>query len=317
MFSYSNAGFSLAGRVVEKLTGGTWDAAIETRLAGPLQLGQTVTRPDETPRPRAAVGHYSRPGHDPTPVPNGRLPRSWGPAATITAGVDDLLTFAGLHLRGGTTAHGRRLLSESSTATMRQHHIDLPASGDTADSWGLGWARMNWDGTWLIGHDGATIGQTAYLRLLPAQGLALALLTNASDTAAFSQDLIGEVFTEFSGIRVPPPPEPPGGAPPRDAAAHVGTYRRTGELVEVTRHETGHLVLTSTRTDGFERFSGVRTAQFDLEHVRAGVFAARPSGHPPGAGSRQPVAFCRTPAGRRYVYRRLRTMPMITEDAVG
>ena len=311
MFSYANAGFSLAGRVVEKLTGVTWDTAIGTRLAGPLQLRNTVTRPGETTPPHAAVGHYVSPGRPPTPVSIRRLSRSWGPAGTITADVDDVLTFAGLHLRGGTTAHGHRLLSESSIATMRRHHVDLPASGDTADAWGAGWARMNWDGMRLIGHDGATIGQTAYLRLLPAEGLAVALLTNSGDTAGFSHDLLSEVFTELAGVCVPAPPEPSGGPPSPDAAAHVGTYRRTGEVVDITQREGGRLALRSTRTDGFERFSDTRVTEFDLEHVRDDLFVARP----PGSALWQPVVFCRLPSGERYLYRRSRALPMTTSTA--
>ena len=59
-WSYCNSGFSLAGRVIEKLTEGTWDAAIKERLVGPLGLTHTGTLPEEALLHRAAVGHVER-----------------------------------------------------------------------------------------------------------------------------------------------------------------------------------------------------------------------------------------------------------------
>src|SRR5207248_10825591 len=46
-WSYCNSGYVLAGRVIEKLTGGTWDAAIKERLVAPLGMTHTGTLPEE------------------------------------------------------------------------------------------------------------------------------------------------------------------------------------------------------------------------------------------------------------------------------
>ena len=46
-WSYCNSGFSLLGRVIEKLTGTTWDQAMRDRLFTPLGLARTVTLPEE------------------------------------------------------------------------------------------------------------------------------------------------------------------------------------------------------------------------------------------------------------------------------
>jgi len=40
--SYCNAGFVIAGRIIETLTGGTWDRALRRRLIKPLGLRHTV-----------------------------------------------------------------------------------------------------------------------------------------------------------------------------------------------------------------------------------------------------------------------------------
>ena len=61
-WSYCNSGFTLAGRVIEKLTGLTWDAALRERLFAPLGLKHTVTLPEEALLFRAAAGHVDTSG---------------------------------------------------------------------------------------------------------------------------------------------------------------------------------------------------------------------------------------------------------------
>jgi CubicO group peptidase (beta-lactamase class C family) len=107
-YSYCNSGYVLLGRIIEVIDGQSWDESLRERLTGPLAATQTVTLPEEAILRRAAVGHQ-RCG---TPVHVWGLPRSIGPAGLITATPGDLLTFARLHLDGGITADGKRLLSE-------------------------------------------------------------------------------------------------------------------------------------------------------------------------------------------------------------
>lgn len=57
MFSYGNSGFVVAGRLVEEVTGQTWDAALRTRLLDPLGSAEFATLPEEALRYRVAVGH--------------------------------------------------------------------------------------------------------------------------------------------------------------------------------------------------------------------------------------------------------------------
>ncbi|MGC5562104.1 serine hydrolase [Streptomyces sp. FR-108] len=54
-FSYCNSGFVLAGRVIEKVTGMSWDGVLRDRLCTPLGLEHTVTLPEEALRFRTAM----------------------------------------------------------------------------------------------------------------------------------------------------------------------------------------------------------------------------------------------------------------------
>ncbi len=88
-WSYCNSGFSLAGRVIEKLTGKTWDQVLRERILTPLGLEHTVTLPEEALLHRAAVGHVGEPGEEPKTAPVWAISRSMGPAGTIISTVAD------------------------------------------------------------------------------------------------------------------------------------------------------------------------------------------------------------------------------------
>ena len=117
-WSYCNSGFSLAGRVIEKLTGRTWDAAIQERLIQPLGL----STPARCPRRRSCTAPrsaMSARGAEPQRAPSGacRAPRA-GRAGQRDRG--DVLTWARLHLNGGLAADGTRVLERESTAAMTE-----------------------------------------------------------------------------------------------------------------------------------------------------------------------------------------------------
>lgn len=181
-FSYCNSGFVLAGRVIEKITGKTWDQVLTERIITPLGLIRTVTLPEQALLLRAAVGHIGEPDEPPRRTSVWGIPRSSGPAGIIVADVTDLLEFARMHLAGGVAGDGSRVLSERSVAEMQAKQADLPDVRSLGDSWGLGWMRFGWDAHRLFGHDGNTIGQSAFLRILPEQGLAVTLLSNGGNT---------------------------------------------------------------------------------------------------------------------------------------
>jgi CubicO group peptidase (beta-lactamase class C family) len=202
-YSYCNSGYVLLGRIIEVLDGRTWDESLRERLTGPLAITRTVTLPEEAILYRAAVGH--RHGD---PVDVWGLPRSVGPAGLITATASDLLTFARLHLDGGVAADGKRLLSEASAAAMQSACTAIPEFSVPGSAIGLGWRLSRWGDRTIIGHDGDTIGQSAYLRIDPEAGVAACLLTNATDSETLYRDLFNEVFGTLTGASMPGSPRP-------------------------------------------------------------------------------------------------------------
>jgi CubicO group peptidase (beta-lactamase class C family) len=242
-YSYCNSGWVVLGRIIEVLDGGSWDESLRARLSGPLELTRTVTLPEEAILHRAAVGHRAGGGR----VSVWGLPRSIGPAGLITATAHDLLTFARFHLDGGLAPDGKRLLGETMAAAMQQPRAAIPEFGAPGAAIGLGWRVSQWDGRAIIGHDGVTIGQSAYLRIDPQARVAACLLTNSGRSGSLYQAVFGEVFGTLAGVRVPTAPEP-AAVDAADLGRHAGRYERTSRRFDISVRD-GRLRLLLTATD--------------------------------------------------------------------
>jgi len=238
--SYCNTGYSVAGRVIEKVTGKTWDQVLRERLLAPLGLTHTNTLPEEAIVFRVAAGHVKLPGTDEEQVsPMWVLPRSAGPAGLINSTATDLLTFARLHLDDGRAPDGTQLLSPASVKQMQEAQIEVPDRWTLGDRWGVGWILFDWDGHPGYGHDGSTIGQRAYLRVVPEARLAVTLLTNGGDSGGAFRTLLTEIVRDRAGIEVPPMPTAPDTPPSIDFSKYEGTYGRLNVDVELKREGDG------------------------------------------------------------------------------
>ena len=312
-FSYCNAGFPLLGRIIEELTGSVWDEAMRERLYSPLGLTRAGTLPEEAVLHGAAVGHVAGPSGA-VPVPVWGITRSMGPAGLVHANAGDVSTFAATHLRGGRTAGGERVLAPESAEIMRRHSVDLPDPDTLGDSWGLGWIRYGWDGRRLVGHDGNTIGQSAFLRLFPEAGLAVTLLTNGGQGRDLYQELYGEVFEEVARVRIRPAPTPvvePGPVGDAEDLPLLGAYLNAGQRLEV-RGRGERLVL---RVIDLGKLVGIEPEpprEHALAPLREGAYLFRPEGQRTWV----PVTFYALDSGREYVHTGGRAMPLVEGEGL-
>ncbi len=298
IFSYCNTGIVLAGRIVEVITGRPWNAALRERLIDPLALTATITRPQEAVLHRVAVGHPGglRADSGPTAVWSG--PRCLGPTGRISARVHDLLVFARMHLSGGIGPDGRRLLSAASARAMAGDEVALAGPSPMGGSWGLGWARDRWDGRPVIGHDGTGIGQLAFLRMLPEQDFAVALLTNGGDGHGLYRDVFAEIFDELARVGMPAPFEPPAEPVGFDVAPYAGRYHARADCdVEVLEGDQG-LVLRSVVSGTLSDFYPSISGEFPLIPVAEDRFAMRR----PESAEWESVFFAAMPDGTPCLY---------------
>ncbi|WP_020673025.1 serine hydrolase domain-containing protein [Amycolatopsis nigrescens] len=307
--SYSSVGYAVLGRIIEVLTGQTWDQALKDRLLTPLGLTSTMTLPEEALSFRVAMSHLGEPGEYPDPAPAWDLmPRSAGPGGRVIASAGDIVRLARMHLDGGMAPDGTRLMSAAAVAAMRRREVDVPDKWTvSADGWGLGWSLYDWDGIPGFGHDGAAVGQYAYLRVVPGAGVAVALTTNGGGARQLYAALFRELLAELAGVRMPDPFEPAARPPAVDIAPFVGTYRREGVVITVTEQD-GRPHLVYEFVDGMKDLSPPIEA--DLVPISETVFAGTGAG-PAFSEGWMPVVFAGLRDGNDYCYIGMRAAPKV------
>ena len=245
LWSYCNAGYAMLGRVIEVLAGTTYEDALRARLIEPLGLTHTVLFPEQALVFGVAAGHITDPA-DPTKrivSPQWGMPRSCGPmGASLIASATDVLRFVRLHLDAGVASDGTRLLQEATVRAMQAPQIELVDPTMLGEAWGLGWILDDWGGARVIGHDGNSLGQNAFMRVAPDERFGFCLQTNVESALAMYRAVATWLFSERLGVEPRPWPEP---APELsvDAARFAGTYEREGLTVEVAAGN-GSLVMT-------------------------------------------------------------------------
>ncbi len=247
MFAYCNVGFVIAGLVIEKVTGLTWDKAMRTRIAKNIGTPAFSTLPEQAMRHRTAIGHLGTPGKGLMVSPIAYLAQSNAPAgSTPMAPARDVVTFGRTLIDGGLAPNGHQLMSAESAALYRREHRACP-SGGSLDGIGLGAFLWNWGGDSagggydVFGHDGSTIGQAAFLRIHPKSGTVVVLLTNGGDGKGLAQTLLTRIFSATAGIA--PPAKPTLVDTGDQLGPYLGTYAKTSETAHVTLKE-GTLYVT-------------------------------------------------------------------------
>jgi CubicO group peptidase (beta-lactamase class C family) len=178
VWSYTNVGWCLLGRVIETATDSRWPDAMRRHLAS-AGLRETTFATDAGSK-RRATGHEIT-AEGPVPV-EPLVARAYGPAGTTAvSSVPDLLRFAALHLE------------DSSLAALREVHAEVCISG-SLDSWCLGWAWFDIGGGGVWGWDSVVNGERAVLRIVPEHQAAAVLMTNASTGRAAYRSLFGGVY---------------------------------------------------------------------------------------------------------------------------
>jgi CubicO group peptidase (beta-lactamase class C family) len=248
MFSYNNAGYCVLGRVIEVLRGKSYDECVRDHLFVPLGLTHAAAGPYDAIRYRAAIGHLQpTPEEAPRPAPVWALARSNAPAgSTLAMRPRDLLTFVRMHLDGGRADDGTQVLTPESVAAMREQQVALPELGLMGGAWGLGWMLFDWPGGPVIGHDGGTIGQSAFLRVVPGQDVAVALLTNGGSPMQVYLEVFRKVLGELAGVDIPALPEPNPAETPADGTRYVGEYSSAVADTVVSQDTDGRLWIEHT-----------------------------------------------------------------------
>jgi CubicO group peptidase (beta-lactamase class C family) len=206
--SYSQAGYNLAGRLIEKVTGLTFERAVASLVLEPLGLQHSFFARDDVMTRRFVVGHNRDQDGTLSIARLWRRSRGDNPGGGLASSVADQLGWARFHLGDGRAQGGERLLPAKLLGRMQQPTAALRAS-TLGDAIGIGWFLRDLDRVGTVGHGGSANGQFAELLTVPERDFAVVALSNAGpdDGLAFNQVVVRRALQTYLGV-IDRDPEP-------------------------------------------------------------------------------------------------------------
>ncbi|WP_417434841.1 serine hydrolase domain-containing protein [Hoeflea sp.] len=193
-FQYSNLGYLIAGVMIEKASGTTWEQLIRERIFEPLEMQTAGLGPQATyGKLDAPVGHRIGPDGTVTPMlwgPAADGPQVIAPAGNAHMSVVDYAKWAGWNAGAG--ERGPELVSAD---TLQQLHTPkvvtpirknpppgTPGTGDYGFGWGF--VEFDWADKPLMTHNGSNSMNLAKIVVDLDRDLAVVVMTNYPGTTA-------------------------------------------------------------------------------------------------------------------------------------
>jgi len=202
-YNYQNVAYSLIGDVIEAATGHSYQALLKERIFEPLGMNDASTNYDEMVRSdNFALPHrYRYHRYSPTALSSNYYDAS--PAAGVNASITDMSRWLQLLL-----GYRPDLLPKKALAEIFRPNIGIPLKDKAIGNWAsmmdrahyaLGWRVLKCGSDNLVYHGGYVNSFRTELALLPADGIGIAVLTNAP--SRFISDCLPAFFRRYQDFQ--------------------------------------------------------------------------------------------------------------------
>lgn len=223
IWSYNNAGFNVASRIIEVVTRKPYEQAAQEMLFDPLGLDMTFFYPSDILfTHRFVVGHQKVKGKVQVARP-WAIGRAGNGVGGVVSTVRDLLKYARFHMSSGR----KNLISGKSLRAMRIPQVDAGPRG----MMGITWFIRDAGRFKVYAHGGATNGQQAYFFYIPDQDFACAILTNSDDGGIITSELFGLALETYFNVILQSPQ--PIEVPAQELREYIGRYRIGTECFDI------------------------------------------------------------------------------------
>ena len=211
--AYSNYGASLAGYIVQRLSGESFDSYIEKHIFEPLEMKYSTFRQPLPPELAPLMSNGYR-------VASGE-PRAFeivgpAPAGALSSPGEDMAHFMIAHLQGG-EFHGKRILAAATAEMMHNTPLTMLPPLNRME---LGFFETNINGYEVIGHLGDTDYFHTSLHLFLGENVGFYVSFNSLGKEGAAHNLRGALFQDFAD-RYFPAPRPVSRVDAATAAAHA------------------------------------------------------------------------------------------------
>ena len=189
-YAYDNLLYIVAGELIPKITGISWEQFVQTKILDRLGTGCAATLTLTGANHNVAAPHVVIDGKLTEVAPDPST--AYDPAGSIQCSANGMAAWANLQLAGGQLPDGSTLFSTARHKEMWTPQTIVPVSTSATNpqtrfrNYGLGWFIEDYDGALRVTHTGGLIGMVSYVSLLPEQHVGVVVLTNQQSGAAMS-----------------------------------------------------------------------------------------------------------------------------------
>ena len=201
-FDYDNLLYLVAGEVIARISGMSWEDFISKRILEPLQMDNTYSALSRMKdKSNMAMPHSTGTGTiREIPVYQEMVN---GAAGGIISNVNDLSNWMLVHLNKGKYGPGleKQLFSQASQREMWKIHTTTqsgqnPRYNSHFAGYGLGWGLTDIKGNMIVSHTGGLPGMLSITYLIPDLNLGVVVLTNTENGGAGLFSTVGQTIIE-------------------------------------------------------------------------------------------------------------------------
>lgn len=205
-YAYDNLLYIVAGQLVARLSGQSWQAFVQEEILDPMRLKHCFAATMSDAAKANLTAPHALIDEQLMVVERSRISDTltvMAAAGGMKCSVSDMLVWLQTLLNAGLTPDGVRLFSEQQSKVMWQAQMILPVRDSQYDAYNthfsayaLGWRLEDAMGHLLISHTGSLQGYRSYVALLPELDVGVVILTNGSSSSA-RQAVMNTILDRF------------------------------------------------------------------------------------------------------------------------
>ena len=180
-YGYSNIAYLTAGKIIETISGNSWNTYIKNNFLDPLKMDRTLTSTKFLKNTaNIATPYYFE---------NGKNHKvdwvNWdniAPAGALISSVNDFSKWLQLNINTG-KLNDTTLFSVNSFNKLTTPHINFTVGNNTENinfrSYGLGWSLQDYQGFKVVSHGGGYDGMISKSFFIPKKEIGVVILTNS------------------------------------------------------------------------------------------------------------------------------------------
>jgi hypothetical protein len=190
--------FVVAGRIVEQVSGDSWESFVRARILVPLDMRRTRLSPEAIEIDPDHASPYAVREGIARKIPMLKPLSAIAPAGAVQTSVRDLARWLTFH-----TTRSPRILGEGLWRELHRPQAKMPAPDQPEVQhpyYALGWIHESYRGHPLVLHNGSIDGFTAHLGFLPETGQGLVVLMNRDLAQSALMALAYSVYDRLLGL---------------------------------------------------------------------------------------------------------------------